>query len=65
MSKSALEKTASRITEKQHRWHKNAKAAMMRQPDYFVWWYTVKSVGLCVAVGAACYYAGKAAGRKA
>lgn len=40
----------------------NAKAAITENPDYFAWWYTVKSVGLAAAVGAACYYAGKSRG---
>ena len=42
----------------------NARQAMKRNPDYFVWWYTVKSVGLAVAVGFAAYYAGKTVGMK-
>lgn len=40
----------------------NAKRAMNQNPNYFVWWYTVKSVGLAVAVGTAAYYAGKSVG---
>lgn len=59
-----LEKVGRRSDALRAKWHANAKAAMLRQPDYFVWWYTVKSVGLCVAVGAAAYYAGKAAGMR-
>ena len=46
------------------RWRDNAKHAMLKKPDYFVWWYTAKSIGLCAAVGVAAYYAGKASGMR-
>ena len=42
------------------RWQRNARKTMDQNPDYFVWWYTVKSVGLVAAIAAATYYAGKA-----
>jgi hypothetical protein len=38
----------------------DAKKAMMSSPDYFVWWYTAKSMGLVLAVAALAFYAGKA-----
>lgn len=37
----------------------DARAAVVANPDYFVWWYTLKSVGLCVALAALAYQAGK------
>lgn len=37
----------------------DARDAMVAHPDYFVWWYTVKSVGLCVAVAYAAYLVGR------
>jgi len=45
-------------------WTGNARRAMESNPDYFVWWYTVKSVGLAVAVATAAYYAGRAHGQR-
>lgn len=41
----------------------NAKAAMTQNPDYFVWWYTAKSMALVVAVAALAYTLGKNARR--
>lgn len=29
----------------------DARTAITQAPDYFVWWYTAKSVGLGMAVG--------------
>jgi len=40
-------------------WSDDAKKAMTENPDYFVWWYTVKSVGLALVFGALCYQLGK------
>lgn len=40
-------------------WQGDAKKTMLENPDYFVWWYTVKSVGLGVVFGAAMYLLGK------
>ncbi len=40
-------------------WSDDAKDAMLDNPDYFIWWYTVKSVGLA----ALAYYVGKEHGR--
>lgn len=42
----------------------DAKAAIAANPDYFVWWYTAKSLGLVAAVAALAYYVGKDRGRK-
>jgi hypothetical protein len=38
----------------------DAKQAITRNPDYFVWWYTVKSIGLGVAVGLIGFMIGRA-----
>jgi hypothetical protein len=57
---SSLAKLEAKDAGMRKRWHAKAKAAMLREPDYFVWWYTVKSVALVAAIGAAAYYAGKA-----
>lgn len=45
-------------------WSADAKKAMQDNPDYFIWWYTVKSVGLGVVAALAAYYIGKDAGRR-
>jgi hypothetical protein len=38
----------------------DARQAIQVAPDYFVWWYTVKSVGLGVAVAALAFVIGRA-----
>lgn len=43
----------------------DAKKAITENPDYFVWWYTVKSVGLGVVAAYAAYLLGKEHGRRA
>lgn len=40
----------------------NARRAMQANPDYFVWWYTAKSIALVGAIAVASYYAGKSSG---
>jgi hypothetical protein len=45
-------------------WSDDAKKAMQQNPDYFIWWYTVKSVGLGVVAAVAAYYIGKDVGRR-
>lgn len=40
-------------------WTDDARVAMQDNPDYFVWWYTAKSLGLVLAGVLAAYYAGK------
>ena len=40
-------------------WTDQARQTMQQNPDYFVWWYTVKSLGLVVVAMGAAYYAGK------
>lgn len=42
----------------------DAKTAMTQAPDYFVWWYTIKSIGLGVAVAALAFVLGRASVRK-
>ena len=42
----------------------DAKQAITQNPDYFVWWYTVKSVGLGVAVGVIGFLIGRASARR-
>lgn len=38
----------------------DARKAITTNPDYFVWWYTVKSVGLCVAFAGLAFMLGRA-----
>lgn len=38
----------------------DARQAITTNPDYFVWWYTAKSIGLCVAVAALTFVMGRA-----
>lgn len=42
-------------------WGDHARLSIQASPDYFVWWYTVKSMLLVGAIGTAAYFAGKAA----
>ena len=37
----------------------HARQAIQDNPDYFVWWYTVKSLLLVAAIGVASFFAGK------
>ena len=57
----ALEKAEPGIFKRATiQWQRNARKAMDENPDYFAWWYTIKSVALVGAIAAATYYAGKA-----
>jgi len=38
----------------------DARTAIQVAPDYFVWWYTVKSVGLGVVAAGLAYMIGRA-----
>ncbi len=38
----------------------DARQAIQASPDYFVWWYTVKSVGLCVMAAGLAFMVGRA-----
>ena len=38
----------------------DARQAITTTPDYFVRWYTIKSIGLCVAVAALTFMMGRA-----
>lgn len=40
-------------------WASDARQAMTDNPDYFVWWYSAKSIGLALVFGAFCYQLGK------
>lgn len=40
-------------------WSDDARKAIVENPDYFVWWYTAKSVGLALTFAALCYVVGK------
>jgi len=44
-------------------WSEDARRAITENPDYFVWWYSVKSLALVAAIGAAAYYAGRSSSR--
>ncbi len=37
----------------------DAVAAMQANPNYFVWWYSVKSIALVGVIAAFAYYVGK------
>ena len=39
-------------------WTENGVKAMTENPAYFLWWYSVKSVGLGVMVGVSAYLLG-------
>ena len=41
----------------------DARKAISENPDYFVWWYTVKSVGLCAVATWLAYELGRKKGR--
>lgn len=43
-----------------HGFQDDARKAITAAPDYFVWWYTAKSIGLCVAVAALTFMVGRA-----
>lgn len=45
-------------------WQENAVSAIRENPEYFVWWYTAKSLALVGACAWAAYLLGKQAGRK-
>ncbi len=38
----------------------DARKAITTNPDYFVWWYTVKSVGLCLVAAGLAFMVGRA-----
>ncbi len=38
----------------------DARVAITQAPDYFVWWYTAKSIGLGLAVGVIGFLIGRA-----
>lgn len=40
-----------------------ARAAMAAGPDYFLAWYTIKSLGLVATAAALAWYMGREAGR--
>lgn len=42
----------------------DAHAAITQAPDYFVWWYTAKSIGLGVAVGLIGFLIGRATAKR-
>ncbi len=42
----------------------DARQAIQATPDYFVWWYTVKSVGLCVMAAGLAFMIGRATATK-
>lgn len=42
----------------------DARAALEASPDYFVFWYTAKSIGLVVVAVGLAYALGRAHGRK-
>jgi hypothetical protein len=40
-------------------WSDDARRAITENPDYFVWWYSAKSLALVAAIGVAAYFIGK------
>ena len=46
-------------------WGDDARTAITTNPDYFVWWYTAKSIGLAVLFAAFAYHLGRAREREA
>lgn len=42
----------------------DARVAIEKAPDYFVWWYTAKSIGLGVAVAALAFMIGRATAKR-
>ncbi len=45
-------------------WSEDAQAAMLANPPYFVWWYSVKSIALVAVACALAYQVGKNSGRR-
>lgn len=45
-------------------WSETAMKAIVENPEYFVWWYTVKSVALCGVAAYAAYLYGKSKGQR-
>jgi hypothetical protein len=45
-----------------HGWSADAKKAIVENPDYFVWWYTAKSLALVVVAIGAAYLLGRKKG---
>lgn len=45
-------------------WSADGRKALESSPGYFLWWYTVKSVGLVLTFGTAAYLLGRAHGRE-
>lgn len=45
-------------------WADDARRALTESPDYFLTWYTAKSLGFCIATAALAYYVGKEAARR-
>lgn len=37
----------------------DGKAAIAASPDYFLWWYSAKSIALVVAIAGMAYYIGR------
>ena len=42
----------------------DARVAIKQAPDYFVWWYTAKSIGLGIAVGVIGFLIGRATAKR-
>ncbi len=38
----------------------DARKAITAAPDYFVWWYTAKSIGLCAVAAGLAFMIGRA-----
>jgi len=45
-------------------WDSDAQRALTESPGYFMRWYTLKSLGLVVAIAIAAYYVGKSSWEK-
>jgi hypothetical protein len=53
------ERTVSYTSQPLGTWADDTRAAFAASPNYFMAWYTAKSLALVAAVGVAAYYIGK------
>lgn len=51
---------ASMVRPQLHGFADDARTAIQQAPEYFVWWYTAKSIGLAVVFAAFTFMLGRA-----